>query len=134
MRYIHTGLFLLLGISAVLATASAAAHHSFSAEFDADRPVLVEGAVNKVEWTNPHIWVYVDVAGADGEMLRYQCEGSSPNALSRRGWRRDTLNPGDLVVIEGYEAKNDRFTCNMASIRLTDGTRLFAGSSIEDEQ
>lgn len=134
MKEAHIGVLVALGVAAFLSAAPVAAHHSFSAEFDAERPVVVEGAVSKVEWTNPHIWVYVDVDADGGEVLHYQCEGTSPNALTRRGWHRDTLKVGDRVVIDGYEAKNDRFSCNMASIRLSDGTRLFAGSSIENEQ
>jgi len=109
------------------------AHHSFAAEFDSQKPVTVQGAVDKVEWTNPHIWVYVDVKNADGKIERWQCEGGSPNTLSRQGWSRDTLKPGDRVVIEGFRAKNGSNTCNSRTVKTADGKTLFAGSSLGQE-
>jgi hypothetical protein len=106
------------------------AHHSFAAEFDSAKPVTVKGAVDKVEWTNPHIWVYVDMKNAEGKVERWQCEGGSPNTLAREGWTRDTLKPGDQVVIEGFLAKNGSNTCNSRVVTTADGKKLFAGSSL----
>jgi hypothetical protein len=109
------------------------AHHSFAAEFDAAKPVTVQGAVEKVEWTNPHIWVYVDAKDASGKIERWQCEGGSPNTLARQGWSRDTLKPGDQVVIEGFRAKNGSNTCNSRTVKTANGKALFAGSSLGQE-
>jgi len=108
----------------------ALAHHSFAAEFDAQKAVTVQGAVQRVEWTNPHIWVYVDVKNAGGQVERWQCEGGSPNTLAREGWSRDTLKPGDQIVIEGFRAKNGSNTCNSRTVKTAGGKTLFAGSSL----
>jgi len=108
----------------------ALAHHSFAAEFDADKPVTVQGSVQKVEWTNPHIWIYLDTKTAAGTVERWQCEGGSPNTLARQGWSRDTLKVGDQVVIDGFRAKNGSNTCNSRVVKTADGKRLFAGSSL----
>jgi hypothetical protein len=105
------------------------AHHAFAAEFDIDKPVTVQGAVAKVEWTNPHIWIYVDVKDDKGAVVRWQCEGGSPNTLTRQGWSRDTLKEGDQVTIQGYLAKNNSTTCNSRSVKTADGKQLFAGTS-----
>jgi hypothetical protein len=107
----------------------ALAHHSFAAEFDATKPVTVQGTVTKVEWTNPHIWIYVDMKDASGNIAKWQCEGGSPNTLTRQGWRKDTLKNGDSVVIDGSRAKDGSNTCNARAVKTADGKRLFAGSS-----
>jgi hypothetical protein len=122
---------LALLIAGLLAAAvPALAHHSFAAEFDAAKPVTVQGAVSKVEWTNPHIWIYVDMKNAGGQAEQWQCEGGSPNTLARQGWSRDTLKPGDQVVIEGFRAKNGSNTCNSRTVKTANGQTLFAGSSL----
>ena len=105
------------------------AHHSFAAEFDSTKPVTVKGAVTKVEWTNPHIWIYIDNKDENGVVSKWECEMGSPNSLMRQGWRSDSLKQGDQVTIEGTRAKNGSNTCNARTVRLADGTRLFAGSS-----
>ena len=105
------------------------AHHSFAAEFDATKPVTVVGAVTKVEWTNPHIWIHLDNKDEKGVLLKWQCEMGSPNSLMRQGWRSDSLKAGDQVTIEGTRAKDGTNTCNARTVRLADGTRMFAGSS-----
>jgi hypothetical protein len=105
------------------------AHHSFAAEFDSSKPVTVKGAVSKVEWTNPHIWIYVDTKDESGAVAKWECEMGSPNSLMRQGWRADSLKQGDQITIEGTRAKNGTNTCNARTVRLADGTRLFAGSS-----
>lgn len=105
------------------------AHHSFAAEFDGTKPVILQGKVTKVEWQNPHIWVYLDARNADGTVTSWECEGGAPNALTRQGWNRNTLPPGTELIIEGYRAKNGTNTCNASTWRLPDGRTVFAGSS-----
>jgi len=106
------------------------AHHAFAAEFDSAKAVTVKGTVNKVEWTNPHIWIYVDMKDDSGAVVRWQCEGGSPNTLTRQGWSRDSLKAGEQVTIEGYRAKNGTNTCNSRVVTTAEGKRLFAASSL----
>ncbi|MBI2150139.1 MAG: hypothetical protein HYU27_05990 [Acidobacteria bacterium] len=113
----------------MLAPLAALAHHSFAAEFDASKPVVVQGTVTKVEWTNPHIWIYVDMKDAAGAVAHWQCEGGSPNTLVRQGWSKNSLKQGDQVTIDGSRAKDGTNTCNARAVKLADGKRLFAGSS-----
>ena len=96
---------------ALLAPAPAPAHHSFAAQFDANRPVTLEGTVTKVEWQNPHIWVYLDVDGPDG-LVAWECEGDNPNTLTRRGWTSESVEVGKPITIYGYQARNGASVCN----------------------
>jgi len=109
--------------------APVAAHHSFAAEFDGSKPLTLKGAVTKVEWQSPHIWIYVDVKEADGKITPWQCEGGAPNALTRQGWTRQTFAIGGEVTIEGWQAKDGTHTCNAKTWSLADGRRVLAGSS-----
>jgi len=111
----------------VLATASIIAHHSFAAEFDGNKPVVLTGAVTKVEWRNPHIWVYLDVKDAGGKVTPWQCEGSAPNNLTRQGWSRETLKQGQEITVEGWRAKDGTNTCNAGAWKLPGGQTVFAG-------
>ena len=104
------------------------AHHSFSAVFDQNKPVKLEGTVTKVEWMNPHIWFYLDVKDAQGRSVSWQCEGGNPNTLLRQGWTRETLKLGITLDVEGWRAKDGTNTCNARTV-LAEGKRLFAGSS-----
>ena len=106
-----------------------AAHHSFAAEFDSAKPVSLSGPVTKVEWTKPHIWIYMESKDAAGAAVKWQCEMGSPNTLTRQGWSRDSLKPGDQILIDGSRAKDGTNTCNARSVRLANGKRMFAGSS-----
>jgi hypothetical protein len=113
----------------VAAAQSMSAHHSFAAEFDADKPVTLKGTVTKVEWTNPHIWVYLDVNDDQGRPQPWQCEGGPPNTLTRKGWSKESLKPSDEVTIDGVMAKDGSKTCNARQVKLPNGRSVFAGSS-----
>ena len=120
---------ILLGLSSLIATPSLVlAHHSVGATFDPQATVTLEGTVTKIDWFNPHIWIYITV---DGSTEEYQCEGSSPNSLRRRGWSKDSLNPGDQVTVEGLKARNDPYSCYARSVKLADGKQLFSGNASE---
>ena len=118
----------------ILMPVALAAHHAFAAEFDRAKTVKVQGAVVKVEWTNPHIWIYIDMKDEKGVVAHWQCEGGSPNTLTRQGWTKDSLKQGDQVTIDGYRAKDGSNTCNSSSVTLADGKKLFAGSSAEGQR
>jgi hypothetical protein len=117
----------------LLTAASALAHHSFAAEYDAKKPVTLTGTVTKVEWMNPHIFFYVDVKDSDGKVTNWRGEGGNLSGLMRRGWRKDSLKVGDTVTIEGSLAKNGQPLVNARTVTLADGKKLFAGSSGGDE-
>jgi hypothetical protein len=116
----------------ILLLAATLAHHSFAAEFDQNKAIRLNGSVTKVEWFNPHIWVYLDVKDDKGVVQKWQCEGGAPNTLTRNGWTKDSLKPGNEVTIEGYLAKDGSRTCNARSVKLPDGRSVFAGSSAGD--
>jgi hypothetical protein len=118
----------MVGLSVMLASLPARAHHAFSAEFDQDRPVLLEGAVTKAEWTNPHAWIYIDVKSADGKVVNWAIELGPPNALLRRGWKKSSIQMGAVIKVEGYGAKNGKEFANATNITLPDGTKVFAGT------
>ena len=113
----------------ILAAAPAFAHHSFAAEFDDKKSVALSGTVTRLDWMNPHIWVYLDVKDDKGEVTKWQCEGGAPNSLARNGWTRNALKPGDQVNIDGVMAKDGSHTCNARSVKLPDGRRVFAGAA-----
>jgi hypothetical protein len=107
----------------------AAAHHAFAAEFDSDRPIKVRGTITKVEWVNPHAWLYVDVKSSDGKVVNWHFELGPPNALFRLGWKKDAIPVGTQVEITGFRAKSMEATANGRSIILPDGRELFSGGS-----
>ena len=109
------------------------AHHSFAAEFDAEKPVTLKGIVVKWEMMNPHGWITVDVAGPDGEKVRWMVETSNPNGLMRLGWTKNSLKPGDQITVEAYRAKDGSNTANAARVTMADGRRVFAGSSLNSQ-
>ena len=94
------------------------AHHSFAAEFDATKAVTLQGTVTKLDWMNPHIWIYLDAKDDSGTVAHWQCEGGPPNTLTRNGWSKDSLKMGDQVNIEGFRSKDGTNTCNARSVKL----------------
>jgi len=113
----------------IAATAPALAHHAFSAEFDAKKPVKLQGTVSKVQWINPHAWIHVDVKRPDGKLETWMIEGGTPNTLFRRGFTKDSLKTGTRIVVEGYRAKDGSLRANGRDITFPDGRKLFMGSS-----
>ena len=119
----------LLVAALLVAAAPVVAHHAFSAEFDATKPVRLQGVITKMEWINPHAWMHVDVTNDDGTIDSWMVEAGPPGALVRRGWRKDSVRPGTEVFIEGYQALDGTNKANGRDVTLPDGTKLFAGSS-----
>lgn len=113
----------------LLAAASVSAHHSFAAEFDANRPIQLRGTVAKVEWINPHTWIHIDVKEADGTVSRWMIEGGTPNTLLRRGLTKNSLPMGTEIMVDGYRAKNGTNRANGRDLTFPDGRKLFMGSS-----
>jgi len=127
-------LAILVAVSALTVAAPALAHHSFAAEFDGDKKIELTGIVTKVEWTNPHAWVYINVKDASGTVTNWGFEMGPPHGLQRRGWRRDTLKIGESVTVNGSLAKNGAKRINASKVTLTStgarpGETLDAASS-----
>ena len=128
MKVKSAGLAAAIGF--VLASGTAIAHHSFAAEFDANKPVNMKGTVTKIEWANPHTYFYVDITDPDGKVVNWGMEMGSPNGLMRQGWTRNTLKVGDVVSVEGSQAKDGSHVGNARVVVLAaTGKRLFAASS-----
>src|ERR1051325_806474 len=120
----------LAAVAAVLCcSAPAWAHHAFAAEFDAKKPVHLEGVVSKVELINPDAWIHVDVKAPDGKITTWMIEAGSPNVLLRRGFTKTTVSKGTPVVVDGYQSKGGSTRANGRDITLPDGKKLFLGSS-----
>jgi hypothetical protein len=114
---------------AMAAAAQLFAHHSFAAEFDANKRVTLKGKVTKVDWRNPHIYLYLNVKDDRGGVTEWACEGGPPNVLLRQGWTRASVKEGDEIIIDGAVAKDGSKRCNSRSVNLADGRKVFAGSS-----
>jgi Family of unknown function (DUF6152) len=120
---------LILGLGLMGAGVPLSAHHSFAAEFDGNKQISLMGVVTKVDWVNPHAWVYVDVKGDDGGVINWALESGAPNALYRAGWRKDDLKVGDSVTFSAFLAKDGSHTAAARQVTLPDGRKVFAGSA-----
>jgi len=121
----------LAGMAVVLAgaVASLQAHHAFSAEFDSEKPVTFKGTISKMEWTNPHVWLHLDVKGKNGQTETWAFEAGTPTVLFRRGVTKESVKIGMEVTVDGYQAKDGSHRANGRDLKLTDGRTMFLGST-----
>ncbi len=128
------GLLITAALCVFVAAAPLVAHHAFSAEFDQSKPVKLAGEITKLEWTNPHAWLFIDVKTPDGKVTNWRFEMGAPNALLRAGWSRNDIKPGTAVTISGFMARAGGSVGNAFQVRLPDGRDLFAASSLKQAQ
>jgi len=128
----RTKLAVVIAVVGLFVTGAAlplSAHHAFAAEFDAKKPVKFEGTVTKMAWTNPHVWLYVDVKKPDGKVENWAFEAGTPNVLFRRGFTKNSILPGTKIVVDGYQSKDGSRRANGRDITFADGRKMFLGST-----
>src|SRR5215510_4411888 len=123
--------FAAITVASLVNATALVAHHSFAAEFDATKSVTITGTVTKLAWTNPHAHIHMNVTDKSGKVTAWDLELGSPNALIRRGWTGQTLKSGDVITVSGYLAKDGSNLANARAVTLSDGRKVFAGSSLE---
>jgi hypothetical protein len=129
MRVRLTIAIVALGVFLTTTAVTVVAHHAFAAEFDANRPVEFTGTVTKMEWVNPHVWMHMDVKKPDGTTESWAFEAGTPNVLFRRGFTKQSLLPGTVVKVDGYQAKDGTRRANGRDLTFADGKKMFMGSS-----
>ncbi|HUI81540.1 MAG TPA: DUF6152 family protein [Bryobacteraceae bacterium] len=125
----HQRLPLIASALILAGSLPAVAHHSFSNEYDSSKPVTLEGVVTRVEWQNPHVHFYVDVQQPDGSVVNWNCETRSPNRLERNGWNKDSMKPGDKVIVHGDQARDSSHGIDGRKVTLADGRKIFTGDA-----
>jgi hypothetical protein len=120
---------ILIASAVFLAGMPAFAHHAFASEYDMSKPVTLKGVVTKVTWENPHVWFFVDVKDAEGHVASWGCETRGPNRLTKMGWNRDSLKPGDAVIVQGYLAKDGSHMADGRKVTLADGRKILTGEN-----
>jgi len=121
-----------LSVSLLFGATVAQAHHSFSGEFDADKPLKLRGLITKVEWINPHTWIHMDVKGTSGQVTKWEIELGTPNTLFRRGVTKNSLAIGTEILVDGYRSRDGANRANGSKVTLTDGRQILLGSPGDD--
>jgi hypothetical protein len=126
----RTSILLVMGICLLVTSAPTLAHHAFSAEFDSSQPLTIQGNVTRIAWTNPHVWIYMNVEDENGKLVNWGFEMGAPHQVRGQGWDRTTLTAGDEIIVEGSRARDGSFRMNARSVTWADtGLRLGAASS-----